>query len=881
MTNDGIKRGEKREVSLIGRTVSHYSILEAIGEGGMGVVYKAEDTKLKRTVALKFLKSEILGTESDRARFIQEAQVAAGLEHPNICTVYEIDERDGQAFIAMAYCAGRSLKNRIKEGPLSISEALDIAVQTAEGLEEAHAKGVIHRDIKSANIIVSARGQVKIMDFGIAKLAAKAQTTWSGTVVGTVAYMSPEQAKGEPVDARTDIWSLGVVLYEMLMQKTPFKGETDAAVIHALIYEPPQPFGESCPGCPPELESVIRRCLEKDPAHRYPSVLELREDLQALKRRYEGTAAPPAAPISAWKSPGRKRRRAMAFGAGGLVIVALLLVLLNPTARRGLTRWADLRRLPAQKHVAVLPFKNVSGDPSDQRFCDGLVEILVSRLTQLERYQDSLWVVPTSEVSEFGIVSAGKARSAFGATLAISGSSQRQEGDIVLTLNLIDTTTLRQVRSEVFTTRPENTLAFQDRVVMVSAEMLGIELPSAARRELTAGGTITPGANQYYVQGLGYLEHYENEEDLDAAIALFKQAVDLDGKYALAQAGLGQAYWKKYDLTKDQNWAAAAGEACRKATNINPDLVPVHITLGIIAAGTGRTEEALREFEEALRKDPESFEATLGYARAFEDAGKPAEAEDVYRRAIRLDPSRWAGYSHLGAFYYGSGRWADAENMFQQVIKLAPDNYRGYNNLMGIYYLMGKDGLVSEMFERSVSIKPNADAYSNFGTIQFFQGRYADALKSFEEAIRLGRDTYEIWGNLADCYRYTPGYGAKSEEAYQKALLLADEERRVNPQEALLLARMAYYYAMSGEPKKALAALLEAWKILPGSVLILKKCVQVKEKLGRRTEALEALKEYLMKEGPLEEIEKDPDLSELRKDPGYEKTVAGVRAGKK
>ena len=868
-------------MSLIGRTVSHYSILEELGEGGMGVVYKAEDIKLKRTVALKFLKSEILGTESDRARFIQEAQVAARLEHPNICTVYEIDERDGQAFIAMAYCAGRSLKEQIKEGPLSVPEALGIAVQAAEGLEEAHAKGIIHRDIKSANIIVSARGQVKIMDFGIAKLAEKAQSTWSGTVVGTVAYMSPEQARGEPVDARTDIWSLGVVLYEMLTQKTPFKGETDAAVIHSLLYEPPKPFGETCPECPPELEGVVRRCLEKDPARRYPSVRELREDLQALKRRYEGTAAMPAAPVSAWKSPERKRGRAIAVAAGGLIIVALLVSLLNPTARRSLARWADLRRLPAQKHVAVLPFRNLGPDPADQRFCDGLVEILVSRLTQLERYQAGLWIVPTSEVLEFGIVSAAKARSAFGATLAFAGSSQRQEGDIVLTLNLIDAATLRQVRSEVFMTRPENTLAFQDGIVLRSAEMLGIDLPAAARRELTMGGTITPGANQFYVQGLGYLEHYENEKDLDAAIELFKRAINLDATNALVHAGLGEAYWKKYDLTRDQAWAEAARESCRRAAGINPDLVPVLITLGIIAAGTGRTEEALREFEKALRKDPESFEATLGYARAFEAAGKPAEAEEVYRRAIRLDPSRWAGYSQLGAFYYGSGRWAEAERMFQQVVRLAPDNYRGYNNLMGIYYLMGKDGLVREMFERSIFIKPNADAYSNFGTILFFQGRYGEAVRSFEEAIGLGRDTYEIWGNLADCYRYTPGYGAKAKEAYQKALALAEKELRVNPQEALLLARMAYYYAMSGEPKKALAALLEAWKILPGSVLILKKCVQVKEKLGRRTEALEALKEYLMKEGPLEEIEKDPDLSELRKDPGYEKTVAGVRAGKK
>jgi serine/threonine protein kinase len=288
-----------------------------------------------RTVALKFLKSEILGTESDRARFIQEAQVAARLEHPNICTVYEIDERDGQAFIAMAYCAGRSLKDRIKESPLSVPEALGIAVQTAEGLEEAHAKGVIHRDIKSANIIVSARGQVKIMDFGIAKLAAKTQTTWSGTVAGTVAYMSPEQARGQDLDPRTDIWSLGVVLYEMLAGKLPFRGDHDQAVIHQIVHAEPDPLKKARPDVPPGVEEIVGQALAKKPASRYRTMEEFREDLSAVA---EGLR-----PLKAKARPSEPERS-----------------------------------------IAVLPFINDSPDQENTYFINGVMEEILGSLQKIK-----------------------------------------------------------------------------------------------------------------------------------------------------------------------------------------------------------------------------------------------------------------------------------------------------------------------------------------------------------------------------------------------------------------------------------------------------------------------------------------------------------------
>ncbi len=863
---------------MIGRTISHYSLLELLGEGGMGVVYKAEDTKLKRIVALKFLKSRVPGSDEERARFLREAQAAACLEHPNICTVYEIDERDGQTFIAMAYCGGRDLKSRIRERAIPIAEALDIACQVAAGLEEAHAQGVVHRDIKSANIMVSPRGQVKIMDFGIAKLVSGAQSTWSGTVAGTAAYMSPEQARGALVDARTDIWSLGVVLFEMITGELPFGGDTEVAVVHSLMYEAVPSIRKLRPDCPPDLEKVILACLEKNPDRRYLSSATLGGDLRDLRAR-QGRTATLRESVDPDGRAGAVSRRRKALTAGAALLAAVVLILLFfPSTRKALSDRLSLRRVPPRKHLAVLPFKNVGGNPADQRFCDGLVELLVSRLTQLERFQNALWVVPTSEVRELDIGSAGRARSALGATLVITGSSQRTGSEIVLTLNLIDTKTLRQIRSEVFSSLPEDTLVFQDKIILRSAEMLGIAVSPDVRRELAIGGTGAPGANHYYIQGLGYLEHYEKEESIDAAIDLFLKALALDGGYALAHAGLGEAYWKKYELTEDRTWASAAREACAQAAGIDNDLVRVHISLGIIAAGTGRNEEALREFEKALDKDPENYEATLGYAAAYAAGGKADRAEEIYRKAIGLRPGNWTGYSHLGFFYYGQGRgrWADSERMFREVIRIAPDNYRGYNNLMGIYYLMGKLDRVKEMFEKSVAIRPNPDAYSNYGTILFYQKRYPEALITFEKAIQLGRNSDEIWGNLADCYRYSPGKESKAGEAYGQAIDLAGKKLSVNPRNADLRARLSFYYAVSGKTVNALAELKEAREIMPKSVHVLKKAVQVLERVGRRSDALATLKEYLAAGGSIDEIESDPDLAGIRKDARYPK-AAGNR----
>ncbi|MFQ5710063.1 MAG: protein kinase, partial [bacterium] len=352
--------------------ISHYKILERLGSGGMGDVYKAEDTKLKRTVALKFLPPELTRDQEAKNRFVHEAQAASSLDHPNICTIYEIDEtQDGQMFIAMACYEGQSLKERIEHGPLPIDEALRIAIQIAQGLTKAHSKEIVHRDIKPANILTTEDGQVKIVDFGLAKLSGRTVLTQEGTTLGTVAYMSPEQAQGGEVDHRTDIFSLGVLLYEMLTGQPPFKADYDQAIIYSILHESQEPVTGLRTGVPMELERIVNKCLEKQPSERYQQVNELAVDLRRLKKE---TKSKETVTRTGVRSKLQKKR-VHSFVLTGTILGVLILAAVGyfffkPTKTDVTTQ---------RKMLAVLPFENL-GPPEQEYFADGLTEEMISRL---------------------------------------------------------------------------------------------------------------------------------------------------------------------------------------------------------------------------------------------------------------------------------------------------------------------------------------------------------------------------------------------------------------------------------------------------------------------------------------------------------------------
>ena len=880
---------------MIGKRFAHYEILGPLGSGGMGDVYRGRDLTLGREVAIKFLPAKYTQDPARLARFEQEARAASSLNHPNIVTIHEIGQSDGAPYIVMELVSGRTLRDLLEGRPLLTRRSIDLAAQAASGLAKAHGAGIVHRDLKPENIMVTQDGFVKILDFGLAKLTApqsdpenladgkyEASTqshpvqivtpaTSPGSVLGTVGYMSPEQAKGQFLDFRSDQFACGAILYEMATGCRAFQRASPVQTLAAIIDAEPEPIESLNPSVPPPFRWIVERCLAKNPVDRYASTLDLARDLENVRDRLSEGSGSGARGVT------RPSTRRGLLLAGLLSLAAAAFVILG-LAREPLVQMLKLRPVPAQKQIAVLSFVSPGSDGSSEAFSDGIVEMLTSRLTQLERFQGSLWVVPASEVREAGVTSAGAARRLFGATLVITGSVQRTGSLVRLTANLVDATSLRQLRSIAVDGRVEDVSLLQDGVVSRVVQMLEVELSPEAKRVLTAGGTSVADAYQLYAEGRGNLLRYEQAEKLETAIGLFQQALQRDPAYALAYAGLGEAYWRQYDLVRRPEAAELAQKACRRALDLNDLLSPVHVTLGLVHVGSGRLEEAEKDFARALDLDPSNAEALAGLARTYEATGRTAEAEATYRRAIERRPGYWAGYNNLGALYYATGRYPQAEAMFQKVVELTPDNLRGYGNLGGIYHLAGKDDLAEATLRKSIAIKPTGEALSNLGTIQFFRGRHAEAARSFEAAIRLGSAEYKLLYNLAAAYALAPGEKEKAPEAWRHAVEAAERERAVNPKDAPLLADLADGYANLGETAKARATLGEALAIGAQNVNVMFQAGSVYETLGDRAQALAWVQRALEGGYSRDEVLRVPHLAGLRADPRFQKILSAVPA---
>ena len=844
---------------MIGQTISHYKIVEKLGEGGMGVVYKAQDTKLDRAVALKFLPAHVSVNEGIKARFLQEAKAAAALNHNNICTIYGVDESDGTMFIAMEYVDGGTLREQL---PYSkIDEAVSAAIQIAEALQEAHAKGIVHRDIKADNIMLTSNGQPKVMDFGLAKLKGSLRLTRTSSTVGTLAYMAPEQIQGGEADERSDIFSFGALLFEMLTGKLPFRGEHEAAMMYSIVNEDPQPVDRFRQDVPPQIVNAIHRCLEKDPANRSQSFSEVLADLREgpdSKRPF------PKRSLGIRKSLA-KRPAAVAGLFVTLAFVAALLVIGPENIRRSL----GFNSIPDEQHLAVLPFTSIGGDSTKQPLCDGLVETVTSKLTQLQQFHGSLWVVPSSEVRRNNTQSPGEAYQSFGANLVINGNLQIIEGVYRLTLNLIDAQNLRQLSSSVLDVKQAGLAGLQDQSVTRLLEMLNLELNPRTQDVITAGATAVSEANEEYLLGIGYLQRYDVTSNLDAAISHFQHSIEHDQGFALAFAGLGEAYWRKYEISKSPALVKPALENCEKAFQLNPQLPEVSIVLGLIHAGTGQNEKALEDFRTALELSPGNDAAYRGLARAYEVGGNLTEAEATYKRAIQLKPSYWAGYNELGVFYFRKGRYKEAAEQFLEVTRLTPDNVRAYSNAGGMYYMLRRWGEAQQMFERAIAIKKTYAACSNLATLYYVQGQFAKAGAMYEEALRLNDQDYRIWGNLGAAYHWAPGTQEKAIPAFLKALQGGQEALKVNPKDAETVSNLSGYYAMIGEEEKALAMIDRAIRMDPTNASVMYTVGTTYEQLGNREKALHWIGRAIERGYSLYEVEQQPELKQLLADPRF------------
>ena len=840
----------------------------------MGAVYRAEDTTLHRPVALKFLPESVVHTENVGERLKQEARTASALNHPNICTVYEVGEDAGEVFIAMEYIEGQTLSELVHQGPLPMERVLRYSAQISSALAHAHERGVIHGDLKPSNIIVTPQGDAKILDFGLARRGNPVEfdrktletTPAEGEVAhggGTFPYMAPEQIEGHDASARTDIWSFGVVLYEMISGAHPFRGATLFLLGNSILRDQPWPLP---PTVPAGLKTVISRCLEKEPVRRYRRAGEVRAALEAvhLAPSPEKLAGPQQAAASVWLRPAL-----LALSLIALAAVAILVTRNNKPSSSA----KFLEPMPPRVVLGVLPpVKN--NDPAQAAFDTGLADTLNSRLGELST-RHSLSVIPMNSLIEKRVTSIDGAREQFGVNLVIDLNIQRASGNVRVNYALVDARSHQQVRSGTITASQADPFALQDQVFENVAAALELQLAPQERQSLASHGTTEPAALDFYTQGRGYLQDYVVPEKVENAIALFGRALEKDPNYAAATAGLGEAYWRKFQITHDHQWFDATVSNCQKASQLSTNLAAAHSCLGRALTSQGSYEKATEQYRRALELDAGSDDAYFGLAEAYEKLGRLEEAEKLYKQAITVRPAYWATYNWLGNFYMSHARYDEAAAMFTQVTSLAPDSFIGFSNLGGVRVLQGKYAEAIPFFERSLSIRPTALAFSNLGTAHFQMRRYAESATDFEQAVKLDSKNYELWGNLADAYYWTPGRRAEAAGAYSTAITLGEENLRQNPRDAQLLAYLGQYHAMRGERPLALDKINAALHLQPKSPDVLLASAIVYQQLGENSRALNTLEKAVSLGIAPETIRDTPNFGALSDNPRFVALIHG------
>jgi len=866
-------------------SISHYTILEKLGEGGMGVVYKAKDTKLDRHVALKLLSPNVRAENMANKRFIQEAKSTSALDHPNVCTIYEIGEtEDGKLYISMAYYDGKTLEAHLKESSISYEEALDFAIQMTKGLSCAHRYNIIHRDIKPGNIMITDQGMVKIVDFGLAKLSGQSKLTQTGSTLGTAGYMSPEQISSSAIDHRSDIFSLGIVLYEMFAGVHPFKGVYSHAQLYSIMNEDPEPITKVNPDLPVELEWILTKALEKNPDNRFQDMAELQNFLEALKDDTLSLDQKSDLSLSIHSLPDKKRKREKnnrtfiyALAATALILfVTLTMIWIYPTFQSVTASYFSGQILPASKEIAVLPFRNIGDDPNNRAFADGLLETITSKLSQLEQFQDQYLVVPASETRSMDIQSASQARASFGVNLVVTGSVQQLGQGVRVTINLIDAVTLRQIDSMVIDDLFIEKSTLQDNAVFNLASMLDIDIQPEARTILTAGQTTAPGAYEFYLRGLGHLQRFDQIEEIDAAIDQFERALEEDPNFSLAYAAIGDAYIFKFRRTEDINWLEPATSNIQKALNLEDRLAPIYTSYGVLLIEKGEYEMAHQQLDRALSLDPKNGEAYRARARAFMAQGRTEEAESTYITAINSKPGFWAGYAELGVFYSRNGRFEEAAEQFENVTELTPNNASAYRNLGAVYYYLNRPEDALRAFNKSVEIEPNYGVYSNLGTMYYYEGKYNEAAEMYSKALELNDSDYIVWSNLASAYTYSdPPQSDRSLEAVRRAKELAENQLEVNPRNPGLLVDLASFHIDLGNEEISKELVNRVIDMQPNDVDIQVKIGRIMEYLGDRESALNWIGKAFENGYPPEEINNDPDpkIAALREDPAYMEIV--------
>ncbi|HEY3971643.1 MAG TPA: tetratricopeptide repeat protein [Candidatus Sulfotelmatobacter sp.] len=864
--------------------VSHYRIQEKLGAGGMGVVYKAEDIRLGRMVALKFLPDNSVRDPRALDRFKREARTASALDHPNICTIYEIDDDQGRPFIAMQLLEGHTLRDRIGDQPVPLGTLLDWALQISDALHAAHAKGIMHRDIKPANIFITERGQAKILDFGLAKLtapdlmsssdatlSATGPLTHTGAAIGTVAYMSPEQARGEQLDARTDLFSFGVLLYEMATGRQAFSGPTWAVTVHAILGQAPVSLNESVPGLPQRLQEIIDKCLIKNRDLRYQTAAEIHRDLLKLKKDFDSGKSLKSVRVATTWSPQRKLRLTLAAVAVLLLAAAgvwgpRLLRRLATSAAESPVQPATL--VPQRKSIAILPFAAVAGDPKLTAFAKGMLENVAAKLSQLSANRD-LEVVPARTLEDKKVTTLADASKELSVTLGLTVSLEQANDLFRAAYNLTDAKSGKNLAGAQITAPVSDLFTIEDQIANGVASALRLSLRNDEKQALGAHSTAFPEAYEYYAQGRGYLQDPRRPENLTSAEIVFKQALKIDPTYGQTEAALGQTYWLRYQLQgKQKQWIAPAQDACSKAIELGNAGAEGHMCLGLLEDGTGQYEKAAEQFQQAVQLDPTNDRAYISLAGTYQHLNQADKAEETYKRAISARPQYWRAYNLLGIFYMSQADYEKAAEMCRKATELDPDSYLAFNALGAALLYQGKDSDAVTAFEKSIVIRPSYAAHSNIAVAQFRLRHYKDSAANFKEALKLDDSNYQVWSGLADAL-YFGGDTTPALDTYRKAIGLANQQLKVNSRDAGILGDLANYYAVLGDRKQALSYLDKSLQLGHGDKELLFNAAQVYNQLHENGPALEWLGKALAAGYSRSVVATAPVFDNLHDNPQY------------
>jgi serine/threonine-protein kinase len=818
--------------------VGKFRLLARAGQGGMGTVWKAEDSTLGRIVALKFLPEPLAGAADARRRFLREARAASRLTHPGIAAVFETGELAGQPFIAIQWVDGETVADLVAGQPLAVADALRVARDAAVALAHAHSHGVLHRDVSGRNIMVGRDGRVLIVDFGLALPEGTSRITSSSSTIGTMPFLAPEVILGSASTVQSDVYGLGVVLYEMLTGSQPFRGERPEAVLYAAVNETLELPGRRRAGIPPAVDALVATALARDPAARFASAEAFASALDEL-------------------------------AAGDLRRVP---VSLPPIRRGGLSAVSSPPLPNPPRYLAVLPFRNMQtaseADARRELFALGITETVSA---QLSRYPGIL-VVPASAEAGAGDHDVREIARACGADVVLRGNIQQSGERLRISFSVIDPILGVQIAGDVLDGALTEVFLLQDQL---ARRVAGVLQPGAA--SVTAlpvrTGLEVVAAQERYLQAIGYLQRFDNEAQVDGAIGLLTGLRDGGNDSALVEAAMGRAYLYKYQVTHDRTWESRAEEACARALEMDPRSAEVHLTLGNMQRISGRVAESVRSFRRALKLRPDHPEALMGLASALEGAGQLPEAEEIHLRVLLLRPEFWDAYHRLAIFYFNRGRYEDSVRLWNKVVELTPDNARAFYNLGGAFFRLERFEDAIAAYNRSISIRPEASAYSNLGTLHYFLGHWSEAAMMFEKAVALRPTLPRFWGNLGDAYRWSPGREAEASAAYDRAIELMRGELEVNPKSAQSLGWLAEWMARRGDTPGAVQTLRRALKLAPGDVNGMARAVNVFHLAGDRAEALRWIETALVAGYGLAEFERDPDLRTLREDVAYARVV--------